>query len=228
MVWDPRVEEYQYESKKDGSTVTNQKFECLLVGASGAYCVGSVKGVAKNPTLLKEAKDKFKEKSIWMLSKVQFDTFTSIAYMSNPIGFRIDINKSTWGALTPKHNETLIASFKDTVPVQPRTVADVAAVRSARAMDIMALVKSISQARQTKRGLVADVVLIDGSRMQASSPQPGTDANAAQLGDLATIKVSVWGPSKIQHTTEHQTEPMVFFNLSTKRVDEDLQIHHWE
>ena len=134
IVCDPRVVQYQYQSKKDGSTIHNDKFECLLVGASGAYCVGSVKAIAKHPRLLDEAKDKFKDKSIWKLSKVHFDTCTSEAYISSPIGFRIDMNKSTWRAVTAEHNETLIASFKDTVPVQPRTVADVVAVRSARAV----------------------------------------------------------------------------------------------
>ena len=86
-----------------------------------------------------------------------------------------------------------------TSPLPPRTVADVARINSDKSMGILAMVKSMSNQRESKSGhAIVDVELVDNSK---SSPDM-----------LASIMVSVFGKSKVDKLKPGAT--MVFFNLS--------------
>ena len=56
-----------------------------------SYCVGFVKGSA---AACKSAAEKFTDGTMWVLSKAVLDTYTSPAYISTPVPFRIDLSKS--------------------------------------------------------------------------------------------------------------------------------------
>ena len=70
-----KTSEYTFMSKRDTKPVTQHKFEAWLVGISAqGYCVGFVKGTQ---AAVKQAQTKYTEGSVWALSKVVFDTYTS-------------------------------------------------------------------------------------------------------------------------------------------------------
>ena len=79
------------------------------------------------------------------------------------------------------------AALYDTMPthpVPPSTVADVAKISSNRSLDILAVIKSISEKRMTKSGeQIVDVELVDNS--------------LSSDGKIATIMVTVFGTSKV-------------------------------
>ena len=84
--------EYTFTSKRDTKPVTQHKFEAWLVGINAqAYCLGFVKG---SQATVKQASEKYTEGSVWALSKVVFDTYTAITFISTPVPFRLDVSKS--------------------------------------------------------------------------------------------------------------------------------------
>ena len=209
-VCDPQAIDYEFKSKRDGSMVKQRKFECLLVGEKPAsYCIGALKGSQKE---VQAALSKFTASSTWTLSKVIFDGHADPAYVNAPIKLRVDLSKSQLEPHDPKVQAELcrlVAQY----PVPPRTVAETVQITTTRATDLIAVAKTISITRETKGGAVADVVLIDESKM-------GNDA-------MATVTVSVWGDEKIKFIRAHKAEPMVFLNLLVKCLKGMLQINHW-
>ena len=203
-----KASEYTFTSKRDTKAVTQHKFEAWLIGINAqAYCVGFVKG---SQATVKQAQQKYIEGSVWALSKVAFDTYTSISFVSTPVPFRLDVAKSKMEAI--KDNE--LCKKMPQEPVPARSVADTARITSKRSTDLIAIVKDVGEQRTTKSGLVvADVTLIDNSETSA--------------GVLATIKVAVFGVDKMVLLREHVGDPMVFFNLSINFADGQLSVTHF-
>ena len=195
-----RLVQYEYRSKRDGSLMTGHKFEAWLVGSNAEhYCIGFLKG---SKAQCEKAKSKYHDDSICILSNTVFDTFTKPAQISTPIVFRVDLEKSTCKVL-----DTGCAGYAElyktmpTFPVPPRSVAEVAAARSDRSTDVIAMIKSIStEKRKSKNGdEIVDVELVDASVTKPTSK-------------LAEIVVSIFGADKIKKLSKGAT--MVFFNLS--------------
>ena len=203
-----KIGEYTFTSKRDTKPVVQHKFEAWLVGTNAqAYCLGYVKG---SPDTVQKAQDKFTEGSVWAMSKVVFDTYTAITFISTPVPFRLDVGKSK---MEPIKNDDLYKQMPQQ-PVPPRSVADIARITSKRSTDLIAIVKDVGDQRTTKSGqVVADVTLIDNSETSA--------------GVLATIKVGVFGHEKVENLRQHVGEPMVFFNLSMNFTDGNLSITHF-
>ena len=204
--------EYTYTSKRDTKPVTQHKFEAWLIGINAqAYCVGFVKG---SEATVKQAQEKYVEGSVWALSKVVFDTYTAISFVSSPVPFRVDVSKSKMERI---EDEEYCRGMPED-PVPPGSVADIARITSKRSTDLLAIVKEVGEERTTKSGLVvADVTLIDNSE---SSP-----------GVLATIKVGVFAKTmatlKMSLLRDHVGDPMVFFNLSVNFADGQLSVTHF-
>ena len=204
----PDIVPYQY--KKGNVWVKSRKFECFLVGISGCYCGGIVKGL---DPVIEAAKKKFIEGTVWKLSKCICEgASNSASYIGCPIAFQIKLNSSL---MELQEQAEIVKRFQGVTAIPPRSVADISNVATNRMMDIIALVKEVTETRETTRGPVANVILIDGS------VSPG-ETNAA------TIKVGVWGHEKIKFVTQNSTKPLVFFNLSAKRSDDQLQVNHWD
>ena len=191
---------YIYTSKKDQRAVTAHKFEVWLVGNNPQdYCIGFVKG---SEAECNQAKMKYTDTTVWSLSKVSLDTYTAATYISTPIPFRVDLTKSKM-TIRDAGDETdieLRASIPKH-PVPPRSVADVARITTNRSTDLIAMIKEVSEKRNTKSGEeVVDVELLDNSMRK-----PNT---------LASIVVSVFGTGKVQQLQHAVGKPMAFFNLS--------------
>ena len=106
-------------------------------------------------------------------------------------------------------NNVATASF----PVPPRSVAETASISQNRTTDLIAIVRTQSEPRTTKSGeQVADVELVDASTMPD--------------GKLATIKVAVFGESKLQ-LIKRTGGPLVFLNLAVKCNGKARDINHW-
>jgi len=210
----PEVKEYNYPSKKTGEIVKAQKFEVYLVGKDAEwYCVGYVKDAAD---AIGKAHFKFKNGSIWLLSKPVFDTYTAAQYIGTPVAFRIDLVKSQLAPVGEEHDDfNELSKSMPYCPVPPHLVADVARITTTKTTDLLALVKSVSSPdRMSKSGeAIADVELIDNS---AHTP-----------GKLAIVKVSVFGAAKIAKLRDRVGQAMVFFNLSVACTGGSPTINHY-
>ena len=200
-----KIVNYTYFSKRDCSTVQAQKFEVYVVGRNPeAYCIGYVKD---DMEACRQAHEKFCDGSAWTLSNVAFDDKTSASYINTSVPFRIDLMKST-----------LVCLGKDSPnpssPVPPRSVADIACIKTNKCSDLIAMVKEVKREHVTKDDqCVADVILIDNSEVK-----PGL---------LAVAVIGVFGKEKIQLLRQHLGEPMVFFNLSITVYKGSTDIKHF-
>ena len=211
---DGEASEYTYNRKSDMMQITGRKFETYLVGSKPeAYCVGYVKGSA---AAVEQAKRRFADGSVSELSKVAFDTYTTNAYISTPVPYRIDLGRSTMVARdSDKPDDQHLRDTLPRSPVPPRSVADVARFTTNRATDLIAVVKQWTRERQDKSGeSIVDVELIDNSELTQ--------------GKLATVKVSVFGTIKVGLVKLNTGEPMVFLNLSVNCADGKPQISHYK
>ena len=155
----------------------------------------------------RRAHEKFCDGSAWTLSNVAFDDKTSASYINTSVPFRIDLMKST-----------LVCLGKDSpnpsFPVPPRSVADIACIKTNRCSDLIAMVKEVKREHVTKDDqCVADVILMDNSEVK-----PGL---------LASAVIGVFGKEKIQLLKQHLGEPMVFFNLSITVYKGSTDIKHF-
>ena len=178
------VEKYTYFQKISQLQVTAHKFEVTLVGSNPQeYCKGFVKASKED---CEKAAAKFKDGTVWALSKVAFDTYTAGQYISTPILYRVDLSKSimTCRDTNSDADKALRASMPP-APVPPTSVVDLTRITTNRSTDLIAVVKEVgNQTRRSKADeLIVDVLLVDGTM--------------ASSGNLATIDVSVFGASKI-------------------------------
>ena len=156
-------------------------------------------------------KEKYEDGAVWSLSKVCLDNYTDAKYISTPISYRVDLAKSTLKML-----EASSAPDMPEHPVPPRSVADVTRITTSRGTDLIALVKDVAsdKRRTTKTGEpVCDITLVDSS--------------VASAGNLATIKVSLFGEEKIERLSRHVGKPMAFFNLSADCTRYGKQFAHY-
>ena len=98
-------------------------------------------------------------------------------------------------------------------PAPQITVAQVAAIKSKRCFDVMAVVREISDTRTpVGHPPVADVCLVDG-----------TTTNTTKT---AEVVVAVWGADNITLCQRHVGEPLLFLNVAAKYAGE-LELNLW-
>ena len=195
------VEQYTYFQKGSQQQVTAHKFEVTLVGRNPQdYCKGFVKASKED---CEKAAAKFKDGTVWALSKVAFDSYTAGQYISTPVLYRVDLSKSTMtNRDTNSEEDKALRESMPPAPVPPTSVVDLTRITTNRSTDLIAVVKEVgAQTRKSKaEELIVDVLLVDGTM--------------ASSGNLATIDVSVFGASKIEKLKAAVGTPMAFFNLS--------------
>ena len=195
------VEQYTYLQKGSQQQVTAHKFEVTLVGRNPQdYCKGFVKASKED---CEKAAAKFKDGTVWALSKVALDSYTAGQYISTPVLYRVDLSKSTMtNRDTNSEEDKALRESMPPAPVPPTSVADLTRITTNCSTDLIAVVKEVgAQTRKSKAGeLIVDVLLVDGTM--------------ASSGNLATIDVSVFGESKIEKLKAAVGTPMAFFNLS--------------
>ena len=195
------VEQYTYVKKGSQQQVTAHKFEVTLVGRNPQdYCKGFVKASKED---CEKAAAKFKDGTVWALSKVVLDTYTAGQYISTPVLYRVDLFKSTMtNRDTNSEEDKALRASMPPAPVPPTSVGDLTRITTNRSTDLIAVVKEVgAQTRKSKaEELIVDVLLVDGTM--------------ASSGNLATIYVTVFGASKIEKLKAAVGTPMAFFNLS--------------
>ena len=180
------VEQYDYLHKGNQQKVTAHKFEVTLVGRNPQdYCKGFVKASKED---CEKAAAKFKDGTVWALSKVAFDSYTAAQYISTPVLYRVDLSKSTMKSRdTNSEEDKALRASMPPAPVPPTSVVDLTRITTNRSTDLIAVVKEVGAQTRQSRGqeLIVDVVLVDGTM--------------ASSGNLATIDVSVFGSPKIEN-----------------------------
>ena len=202
----PHAYSYTYTSKKTGTEFEGHKFEGRLVGKSQTeYVLAVLKGTKSE---VEAAKEKFKDGSIWQLSKVKFEENMAPAFISSAVKVSVDLKKSSLCASEDTKLEDQLA--KAVVP--PRTVAETSQITSTRHQDLLAIVTAMEPTRTTKRGFALDVTVMDASE--------------ASKGVYAQVMVTVWGEAK--HKMIAVGRPLVFFNLACKVENDEKRFNHWE
>ena len=195
------VEKYTYQEKKTGQDKTVHKFEAYLVGNNAQeYCRAYVKGSEQE---CKKAADKFKDGTVWALSKVVWDTWTKVQYISTPVPFRIDLSKSVMTAQDEDSQvQKKLRKDMPSSPEPPISVADVSLITTTCSTDLIAVVKDVAdKTRVSKAGeLIVDITLVD--------------TTVGSSGKVVVIDVSVFGADKFERLKAAVGTPMAFFNLS--------------
>ena len=96
----------------------------------------------------------------------------------------------------------------------PRAVAETTLITTTRHQDLLALVTKVAPLRQTKRGEVLDVTVMDDSK----------DAK----GLYAQVEIAVWGKGKQDLVLLNLGKPLVFLNLACKVGEQSKQYTSWE
>ena len=172
-------EKYTYQEKKTGVDKTAHKFEAYLVGNNPQdYCRAYVKGSEQE---CKKAAEKFKDGTVWALSKVVWDSWTKTQYISTPVQFRIDLSKSVMTAQdgSCEAQQNLRKSMPSS-PEPPISVADVALITNTGSTDLIAVIKDVNDKTRTSKAneLIADIMLVD--------------TTVGTSGKVAVIDVSVF------------------------------------
>ena len=171
------------------------------------YVLAVLKGTQSE---VESAKKKYVEGSVWELSNVKFEEQTQPALISTPVKVSVDLKKTTVNLnKNPDLEKQLVQS-----PVPPRTVAETKQITSTRNQDLLALVAKVAPLRQTKRGEVLDVTVMDDSK------------NAR--GDYAQVEIAVWGKEKQNLVLINLGKPLVFLNLACKVGEGSKQYTSWE
>ena len=203
-VMHPRKSHFMYGA---GLGLKMHTLDCFLVGEDPAlYCGGVLK--SKNEADVKAAVDKFKEKTVWTMTKVGFDTRTKPVYMSFPHKFLVDMKMTTWKPLLEG-----IANMPAAL-VPATSIKQILSLREQQAyFDIIGvIVAGPTQERNptTKRGVkrIADF----------------TVRQECKDGTFAELEISAWEPlcdtmaGHVGHwVCLHKVEARVFGDTSTHR-----------
>ena len=100
-----RYIEYEYVWQQQPRK--GMKLECRLVAADGVYCQGIIKALPRNwsrgggvdPAVdLKEMQEKFKDGTLWRMTKVVLANEKS-EYIGSPLKICIDLRKTKWAGI---------------------------------------------------------------------------------------------------------------------------------
>ena len=188
--------------------MTSHKLECRFVGNCEKYYVQAVlKGTQSE---VEKAKKEYVSGTTWVLSNVKFEEQSQPALISTPLKVSVDLKKST---VKQSKNEDLEKQLVQ-APVPPRTVAETSKITTTRHEDLLALVTKVATVRETKRGQVLDVTVMDDSK----------DAK----GLYAQVEIAVWGKEKQDLVLLNIGKPLVFLSLACKVGAGSKQYTSWD
>ena len=125
------------KSKMTQQQMTMHKFETWLMGNNPEeYCIGFVKG---SEAQCNDAKMKYTDNSVWLLSKIVLDLHAARPCISTPIQYWVDLNKSEMILLEGAYEDFYASMPKH--PIPPRSVADIAQMNMNRSTDLIAIIK---------------------------------------------------------------------------------------
>jgi len=212
----PYIDEFAFQDK-NGKQVTGQKFICTLVGVGDAqYMPGVVKGTAAK---VKQALDKFREGTLWKLSKIALDTKSDAKYVSGPL-------KNTILLSQPTQVDPILAGVPEDkiVPRRPvpiSTLSNIIALTGKKHVDIIGLVFEVGSsdvvATSIGERVRTNVVLIDD----------GCDPSGA----MRKVQITVWeekNPKNKSLVSELQSKigkVVVFHSIVGELREQNLQLN---
>ena len=190
-----RLIEYEYVWQNQPRK--GQKVECRLVAADGVYCHGVIKqsfrsswrGGGVDPAVeLKQMQDKFKDGTVWRMTKVGLVNEKS-EYMGSPVKVCIDLRKTKCVGILQGSVEMAPA------PAPEDELEKILALQHTQRVDLTALIAEVSPTRRetTSYGQkdIVDVTFLDGSKQAGQQEQ--VKANVALFFDT-----SANGAAKLQ------------------------------
>ena len=157
----------EYEYVWQGQPRKGQKVECHLVAADGFYCQGIIKalprsGGAVDPAAeLKTFQEKFKDGTIWRMTKVALIKERS-EFIGSPLKVCIDLRKTKCTGILQGIVEMAPA------PAPEEDLASILALEHTQRVDLTTLIASISPARRETTAYgqkdIVDVTFVDGSK----------------------------------------------------------------
>ena len=207
-VFNPQSIQYSFKSKKDGRAMERVRFSCILVGVDAShYCEACVKTSAED---VKAALEKFKTGTAWRLSAVCFDAHCQEEFLHTSVRVVVDLKRTRCAPVLQGTEEEKL------LPVAPSpqiTISQVAAIRSKRCFDVIAVVREVSETRTpTGHPPVATVCLVDGTK--------------TSTGKTAEVVLTVWGTHNITLCEQHVGKPLLFLNVAAKYTGE-LSLTFW-
>ena len=170
-----RLIEYEYVWQNQPRKA--QKLECRLVAADGVYCQGVIKALPRSwsrsggvdPAVdLKGMQDKFKDGTVWRLTKVALADEKS-EYIGSPLKKCIDLRKTKSAGVLQGSVEMAPA------PAPEDELESILALERTQRVDLTALIADMSPPRRetTAHGRkdIVDVTLVDGSKQAGQNEQ---------------------------------------------------------
>ena len=158
-VFNPQSIQYSFKSKKDGRAMERVRFSCILVGVDAShYCEASVKTSTDD---VNAAMEKHNHGTVWRLSGVCLDGHSQQEFVHASVRVVVDLKRTRCAPVLQGTEEEKSLALA-TVP--QITIAQVAAIKSKRCFDVIAVVREISDTRTpVGHPPVANVCLVDGT-----------------------------------------------------------------
>ena len=200
----PYEHEYKYTFK--GKEMKGKLFICCFVSKDASqYCIGKFKRKGKEPeasTELRKAIEKFKDQSMWKVSRVSL-TNDKALYTGSPIKVVIDMNATTFQPVL----QSTVAMPAQATP--PEDLATLLESPNYQRVDVLVLLVSLERERSATTAFgqrkIVDVTIRDQSGPRGASECQFTiffkDSHAG-LADLAALRSAC-----------SDGVPVAFFNL---------------
>ena len=151
--------------------------ECRLVASDGVYCQGVIKAIFRSSSRgggvdpaveLKQMQDKFKDGTVWRMTKVALANEKS-EYIGSPLKMCIDLRKTKCAGILQGSVEMAPA------PAPEDELERILALERTQRVDLTALIADISPTRRetTSYGQkdIVDVTFVDGSKQTGRQEQ---------------------------------------------------------
>ena len=208
-VYSPKIVEYSYKGKSNGKLMEKVKFSSILLGEdAGHYCEASIKASTEE---VAAALNKYKRGTAWKLSGVSLEGYNQQEFLHTSVRVVVDLKRTRCAPVLQGAKEEGSLALG---PAPQITVAQVAAIKSRRCFDVMAVVHEISNTRTpVGHPPVADVCLVDGTMTNTTK--------------TAEVVVAVWGADNITLCQNNVGEPLLFLNVAAKYANEKLELNLW-
>ena len=224
MVHDARLEEYEYpwEGKQKKAKV----FKCVLVYVDDhqQYCIAELrKEKTSPPTWAKDASDKFKDGNKFRMSAVELNMKAKVEYVSTTVKITVNLHATKM--------TKLLADATPRIPQPTMTCLECSQYKSLQALDITALIDTVSESRTVSgQKRARDIHILDGT-LKVAKPLNGDEP---QKGDMVILKLCIFydvgmhggsqigDPAWVTKLVESasQAMPFHFYGIQAKRTNE--------
>ena len=144
-IFHPRIDDYEYNDKRSGTTKKGETFRCLLVSAEDPqhYVAAEMSMRGQNRDPLVQAMNKYKAGLLFRMSKTALKTNAKQEYIHTPLKMIVDM-------IGTKFDSILQGTVGDGTHLAPQpamTVGGSKTLKTSQRFNITALVVSVSEPR---------------------------------------------------------------------------------